>query len=88
MTANTDGIADQAMTETVERRKPSLTPRSSRIDHDDLLSLLDRPRAAHGDIHVLLRRRSERIAARMLVSPQEQDEYDHCRHSETLDHGR
>jgi hypothetical protein len=29
------------------------------IDHDDLLSLLDWPRPAHGDLQVLLRRRSD-----------------------------
>ena len=59
---NSDGIVDR---ETVDRRKPRLPPRFSRtanvdqpgIDHDDLLSLLDRPRPAHGDIHTLLRRR-------------------------------
>jgi hypothetical protein len=52
--------------EIADRRKPRLAPRFSRtanvdqpgIDHDDLLALLDRPRPAHGDIHMLLRRRS------------------------------
>jgi len=62
MSSNSDGIVDR---ETVDRRKPRLASRISRsanvdqsgIDHDDLLSLLDRPRPAHGDIHMLLRRR-------------------------------
>jgi hypothetical protein len=47
-----------------DRRKPRLAPRFSRtanvdqsgIDHDDLLFLLDRPRPAHGDIHMPLQR--------------------------------
>jgi hypothetical protein len=28
------------------------------IDHDDLLALLDRPRPTHGDLQILLKRRS------------------------------
>jgi hypothetical protein len=59
---NADEFVDR---ETVDRRKPRLAPRFSRtaneqpsIDHDNLLALLDRPRPAHGDIHMLLRRRS------------------------------
>ena len=62
---NSNGIVDQAMNEIVDRRKPRPAPRFSRtanvdqpgIDYDDLLALLDRPRLAHGDIHMLLRRR-------------------------------
>jgi hypothetical protein len=58
-----DGIVDR---ESVDRRQPRLAPRFTRtatveqpgIDHDDLLALLDRPRPSHGDIHMLLRRRS------------------------------
>jgi hypothetical protein len=60
---NSDGILGP---EAVDRRKPRLAPRLSRtanvdqpgIDHDDLLALLDRPPPAHGDINMLLRRRS------------------------------
>ena len=60
---NADGIVDP---EGFDRRKPRLAPRYLRtanvdqpgIDHDDLLSLLDRPRPAHGDLHMLLNRRT------------------------------
>jgi hypothetical protein len=39
-------------------RSMSATERQPTIDHDDLLALLDRPRPAHGDLHMLLKRRS------------------------------
>ena len=49
----------------LRRRPRGLAPRFTRaaadrpgIDLDDLVALLDRPRPAHGDIHVLLKRRS------------------------------
>jgi hypothetical protein len=40
--------------------RPTWTPSEEEtgVDHDDLLALLDRPRPAHGDLSMLLKRRS------------------------------
>jgi hypothetical protein len=66
--ANSEMVVDQAMTDagasvlrgraTAPTGSMSTTEQQSTVDHDDLLALLDRPRPAHGDLHMLLKRRS------------------------------
>jgi hypothetical protein len=63
--ANSKVRIDQATCPSVLRGRTKAPTRSMpaaerqhTIDHDDLLALLDRPRPAHGDLHMLLKRRS------------------------------
>jgi hypothetical protein len=82
--ANSEVVVDQAMTDAgavvlrgrtkASTRSMSATERQPTIDHDDLLALLDRPRPAHGDLHVLLKRRSVMRGNGMNAMPKDRSE--------------